>query len=168
MSALAPTSREVPFEPDPVGVTENFYATNNAFCAQVFPTLDFRTLSIIRRLAIEEGRRVGMADGVEQGHRDVIWGNQQDFENGEEIGWSKERESWVSAGHGDCSISKHYVDDVTQTEDVLATSSCPSDQPPTRFVWVDEPIKSTTMDGPRDLSALSSGSRKPCGTLQCR
>jgi hypothetical protein len=86
MSALAPTSCEVPFAPDPIGVIEDFYATNEAFCAQVFPTLDFRTLSIIRRLAFEEGRRVGMADGVEEGHQDVIWGNQQDFENGEEIG----------------------------------------------------------------------------------
>jgi hypothetical protein len=73
---------------------------------------------------------------------------------------------WVSAGHGDCSILKPHVDDATQTENVLATSSCSSDQPPTQFIWANEPIKSTTMHGPHNLSALSSGSQKPFGTLQ--
>jgi hypothetical protein len=80
-----PTSQGVPFKPNPAGVTENFYATNEAFCAQIFPTLDCRPLSIIQRLEFEEGRKMGMAEGVQEGHWAVIWGKWQDFEHGEEV-----------------------------------------------------------------------------------
>ena len=77
---------------------------------------------------------MGMADGVEAGNQNVIWGYQQDFENREEIGWNKERESGVSAGHRDCNVLRHHGDGVRLAVDVLAPTSHPSDQPLTQFV----------------------------------